>query len=65
MWDVGGEDETHCDHGTNGLIYVVDGNSQESRVDRGRRLLSFRRVKFLIKWWMQQVPMSQKVQKTV
>ena len=45
---VGGEDETrplrgHCDHGANGLIYVVDSNSQGSRADRGRRLLSFHR----------------------
>ena len=48
VWDVGGEDATrplrrHYYHGTNGLIYVVDSNSQETRVDRGRRLLSFHR----------------------
>ena len=38
MWDVGGEDETrplrrHCDHGTNGLIYVVDSNSQRESIE--------------------------------
>ena len=69
MWDVGGLDETrllrrHRDHGANGLIYVVDSNSQESRVDRGRKTVEFSQVQFLIKW-MQQVPMSQRLQKTV
>ena len=70
VWDVGGEDETrplrrHYDHGTNGLIHAVDSNSQESRVDRGRKTVKFSQVQFLIMWWMQRVPMGQKVQKTV
>ena len=33
----------YCHHGTNGLLYVVDSNSQELRVDRGRGLMSFHR----------------------
>ena len=70
VWDVGGEDETrplrrHYDHGENGLIYAFDSNSQESRVDRGRKTVKFSQVQFLIMWWMQRVPMGQKVQKTV
>ena len=30
-----------------------------------KKTVEFSQVQFLIKWWMQQVPISQKVQKTV
>ena len=30
-----------------------------------KKTVEFSQVQFLIKWWMQQVPRSQKVQKTV